>query len=125
LTIDEKEALEKGLNLGAFDFNPYTVTFDKLIDAIHKYQEESKKAQETTEDATLSSIFSDESYQSAAEGYEKKLTSLTSALETLRTEGSLTAEQMRDLQEEFPDMTDFSEEGISKFGTKELSNWID
>jgi len=50
---------------------------------------------------------------------------LTGALETLRTEGSLTAEQMRDLQEEFPDMTDFSEEGISKFGTKELSNWID
>jgi len=32
---------------------------------------------------------------------------------------------MRDLQEEFPSLTDFSEEGISKVATKELSGWID
>ena len=92
-------------------------TFDKMMRYI-------KDGVKDTPTDTLSSLFGDESYQKNTEGYEKKLSSLTGALETLRSEGRLTAEAMRDLQEEFPNLTDFSEAGLSKFGTKELTNWI-
>ena len=94
-----------------------------LQDAIKRVIEGIKV--EPEKDSTLSSIFNDGDYQKDAEGYEKSLSSLTSALETIRTEGKLTAEQMRDLQEEMPDLTDFSEESISKNAFQELDKWID
>lgn len=93
-----------------------------IADAIKKVVDGVKS--EIEKDGTLDSIFKDETYQTNAESYEKSLSSLTGALETIRTEGKLTAEQMRDLQEEFPDMTDFSKEMISDNAMKVLGEWI-
>jgi len=45
----------------------------------------------------LSDLLNDESYQTSAEKSASNLSSLTGALETLRTEGSLTAEEMVNL----------------------------
>ena len=116
-----------GLNLE--DLRAYA---DLVKDGVYKTWEdlqkafnEKKRTKEIKPDGTLSFIFNDESYSSAVEGFEKHLSSLTGALETIRTEGKLTAEQMRDLQEEFPDLTDFSEKAIGDATLKELTGWID
>jgi len=57
-----------------------------------------------------------------AEQYESNISSVTGALETLRTQGQLTAEEMAKLQEAFPDFfkstDDFSLEHISDIGAK-------
>jgi len=84
--------------------------WDKLERAV----ENKKRTAKVIGDGGLSDILNDEGYQSSAETSEKKLSSLTSAMETLRTEGKLTAEQMRDLQEEFPDVTNFTTDTIGK-----------
>lgn len=124
LTQQDFSAIEYARDNMAVDLGTIK-SWDKLIDVIQKAKEKMQESTKIKADGTLAELFNDESYSSNVEGYEKHLSSLTSALETLRAEGSLTAEQMRDLQEEFPDLTDFSEEGISKFGAKELSSWID
>ena len=122
LKLDDLQISFNAVANGSFDFEGTTI--EELQEWIDKYREAQEKAKEIAPDGTLSSIFNDENYQSAAEGYEKKLSSLTGALETIRTEGKLTAEQMRDLQEEFPDMTDFSKEAISDNAMKTLGEWI-
>lgn len=123
LTQEDFDAIDYARENMEVDFGTIK-SWEQLTDVIQKAKDKMAEIPEVEKDGTLSSIFSDENYQSAAEGYEKKLTSLTSALETLRTEGSLTAEQMRDLQEEFPDMTDFSKEAISDNAMNVLGKWI-
>ena len=120
LKQNQKESIINAIDNDAFDFE-LGGGFDELLEWIDRYQ---NKLADIKPDGILSDIFKNESYQSNVEGYEKSLSSLTSALETLRTEGSLTSEQMRDLQEEFPSLTDFTSEGLQKAGTKYLSNWI-
>ena len=120
LKQNQKESIINAIDNDAFDFK-LGGGFDELLEWIDQYQ---NKLADIKPDGTLSDIFKNESYQSNVEGYEKSLSSLTSALETLRTEGSLTSEQMRDLQEEFPSLTDFTSEGLQKAGTKYLSSWI-
>ena len=97
---------------------------ETVLDIIERAKKELESTNKETKDGNLFDIFGDENYQANVENYKKNLSSLTSALETLRTEGKLTAEQMRDLQEQFPDLTDFSISGISKQASEELSNWI-
>lgn len=116
----QKDSIINAIDNDAFDFK-LGGGFDELLEWIDQYQ---NKLADIKPDGTLSDIFNNESYQSNVEGYEKKLSSLTSALETLRTEGSLTSEQMRDLQEEFPSLIDFTTEGLQKTGTKYISDWI-
>jgi len=99
-------------------------SWEQLGIFINNANERMKESSDIIKDGTLKDLFNDADYQSNVEGYEKHLSSLTSALETLRSEGSLTAEQMRDLQEEMPNLTDFSVEGISKAAAGELSQWI-
>ena len=108
---------------GKFDFEGDTL--EELQQWIDEYKEATNEVKEIAPEGILAEIFADEEYSSKAEGYEKSLTSLTGALETIRTEGKLTAEQMRDLQEEFPDLTDFSEESIGNVALKELTGWVD
>jgi len=107
-----------GVDLSTID------TWEQLADAIEKAKKAMSEVSDIKPDGTLSDIFNDENYKSSVETNEKKLSSLTSALETLRSEGTLTSEAMRDLQEEFPNLTDFTTEGLSKAGTKYLSDWI-
>jgi len=95
-----------GVDLSTID------TWEQLADAIEKAKKAMSEVSDIKPDGTLSDIFNDESYKSSVESNEKSLSSLTSALETLRSEGTLTAESMRDLQEEFPSLTDFTSEGL-------------
>jgi hypothetical protein len=66
----------------------------KLSDAIKKVV--NKASQKVTPTDTLKTLLSDETFKSDVDyaNYEGNLSSLTSALETLRTEGQLTAETM-------------------------------
>ena len=80
-------------------------------------------------EGVLSDLFGDENYQKMAEQYESNISSVTGALETLRTQGRLTAEEMAKLQEAFPDFfkstDDFSLEHISDIGAKQFSEWVE
>ena len=123
LTQSDFEALQyakdnMGVDLGTIN------SWEQLLEQIQKAKDEMKETPETKPEDTLSSIFNDEVYKEKAETYEKNLSSLQSALETLRTDGKLTAEAMRDLQEEFPEMTDFSYDNIAKTSQNELEKWI-
>lgn len=95
-------------------------TWEELQEAF----ENAKKEKDIEKDGTLQDLFNDESYQTNAEQYEKSLSSLTSALETMRNEGKLSASAMKDLQEEFPNLTDFSEEAIEDLTSSKLGDWI-
>ena len=99
--------------------------FSAYISALKNFVKEKLEAeQEIEKTGTLSDILGNEEFKTRAEGYESNLSSLTSALQTLRDEGSLTAETMKDLQSKWPDMTDFSEKGIQKYATDELKQYI-
>lgn len=96
-------------------------TWDDLYKAI---QEKTKEDSKTKKEGILSDVFGNAEYQDKAESYEKALSSLSSALQDLQNNGKLTAETMRDLQEQFPNLTDFSKKGIQEAAQKELSGWI-
>jgi len=99
-------------------------SWEELAEVIQRAKDKMSEAPELEKDGTLLSILNDEDYSSKAETYEKNLSSLTSALETIRTEGKLTAEQMKELQETIPNITDFSKESLSDTALEELSSWI-
>lgn len=96
----------------------------KTWEELQKAFEDTKKKKEIQKDGTLSDLLNDESYQSFAETASSNLSSLTGALETLRTEGSLTAEEMVNLQNSFPDLTEFTSEAIQTKAFEELNEWI-
>lgn len=73
---------------------------------------------------TLSDVLNDESYKETAEAASSHLSTLTGALETLRTEGHLTAETMVELQNSFPDLTEFTTESLNAKAFEELDAWI-
>ena len=72
----------------------------------------------------LSDIFGDETYKENAEKYKSNLSTVTTALKNLKSEGVISPEDKMGLQELFPNLTDFSYEGISKAGIEQLSTWI-
>lgn len=80
-------------------------------------------------EGVLSDLLGDENYKKTAEQYEQGISTVTSALETLRTQGRLTAEEMANLQEAFPDFfkssDDFSLEHISDIGAKQFLDWVE
>ena len=77
-------------------------------------------------DRTLSDVLNNDAFKTAidSKNYESNLSSLTSALETLRTEGSLTAESMLSLQNAMPSLTDFSEDSLKDTAFQQLDDWI-
>lgn len=127
LTQEQQDAIIQASDNSAFNYKGSSL--QELLDWIDKYK---NKTDEIEKDGTLSSIFSDESYQSDAEGYEKKLSSLTGALETIRTEGTLSSEATRDLYEEFSNLAVEAEKKggvltealISDAAKDELDTWI-
>jgi hypothetical protein len=72
----------------------------------------------------LSDLFANEQYSEDSSKFESKLSSINSALDSLRENGKLTSEEMKTLQESFPDLTEFTEAAISDKGFKQLSDWI-
>lgn len=124
LNQSDLEALEYAQETMGEDLTNYNQSFDDLKGLIDRAKKAMVESTDIAKEGVLSDIFNGELYQSNVEGYEKRLTSLTGALDSLRTDGRLTAEAMMELQESFSDLTDFSIEGISKFGAKELSSWI-
>ena len=72
----------------------------------------------------LSNLFNDESYKQKASEYESNLSALSSSLETLRQEGTLTAEQLVKLQESFPDLTEFTDKSLKMKAFDQLDSWI-
>ena len=122
LKVEDLELTFDASISGNFDFKGQTI--EELQEWIDKYKQTQEDAKKIASEGTLSDLFNDETYKDTADNYEKKLSSLTSALSSIREEGELTAEQMRDLQEEFPSLTDFSEETIGQQASKELGSWI-
>ena len=125
LTGEYRNLFIKALDSGEFSFsilnedNTYS-TWEDLLAYLDKFRE---KEEEIAKNGTLGQIFQDPTYQNDIEGYEKKLSSLTGALQTIRDEGSLTADAMKTLQESFPALTDFSFESISNEAEKQLGGW--
>lgn len=129
--IDEMtgEELEAGSALIDKNGRDYYESFSDFVDAIQKKIASRPKIEK---DGTLSALFSDETYKESSEAVEKRLSSLTTALESIRSEGKLTAEQMRDLEKEFPKLAveaakndGFLTEGIiSDTANKELNAWL-
>lgn len=125
MTLGQKNALEEMIASGeeGEKIDPDNIMPENLIKRIDAYIKKQKELKAEATD-TLVDVFNKEDYKENAQQYESNLSSTTSALEKLRSEGSLTADEMVKLQQSFPDLTDFSYEGISKAGTKELNNWI-
>ena len=92
-----------------------------IVDAVKKA---TAKVKEILPSDTFTDILNDETYKDNTDGYESKLSSLSSALEKIRSEGSLTAEEMVKLQESFPDLTEFTAESIQTKAFEELDKWI-
>lgn len=95
--------------------------FEQLL----KYIETLNAEQAGNPEGVLSEVFNDEGYKKNAETYEKAASTLSSSMDTIRQNGKLTAEEMRDLQEDFPDLTDFSYDGLSTKLAKNMTNWVD
>ena len=94
--------------------------FEQLL----KYIETLNAEQAGHPDGVLSEVFNDEGYKEKAETFEKAASSLSSSMDTIRQNGKLTADEMRDLQEDFPDLTDFSYDGLSTKLAKNMTNWV-
>lgn len=123
-----QEQLESLYGLSLDDLRIYA---DLVKDGVYKTWEELQKAFEDTKkkstpekEDTLATLFGSEDYKADAEKYESNLSTLSSALETLRTEGSLTAEEMTNLQESFPDLTEFTTEALNEKAFENLNDWI-
>lgn len=122
------EQLEQLYGLSLDDLRIYA---DLVRDGVYKTWEELQKAFEDAKNQkapestdTLSTLLNSEDYKSFAETASSNLSSLTGALETLRTEGSLTAEEMVNLQNSFPDLTEFTTKSIQTKAFEELDGWI-
>ena len=76
-------------------------------------------------DGTLATLLGDESYKESAEKYRSTISTITSAMETLRSEGTLTGEEMTSLREAF---TDFGEnitlDDLSTKSLEQLTEWM-
>jgi 2-oxo-4-hydroxy-4-carboxy--5-ureidoimidazoline (OHCU) decarboxylase len=90
-----------------------------------------KNSPKVEKDGSLASLFNDDKYQSDSEKYEKSLSSLTSALETLRTEGELSKDATKELIEQFPELASkiddtgrITEDLLSNAMADELANWV-
>lgn len=123
-----QEQLESLYGLSLDDLRIYA---DLVKDGVYETWEELQKAFEDTKkkstperEDTLATLFGSEDYKTDAEKYESNLSTLSSALETLRTEGSLTAEEMTNLQESFPDLTEFTADVLNEKAFENLNNWI-
>ena len=133
LTQEEAKILWGAINQGNFktpeiDTSSMLDSSEEVADAwltairaFLKGYQEVDKIQKT---GTLGDILNNENFKENVEGYESNLSSLTSALQTLRDEGQLTADTMKDLQSHWSDMTDFSERGIQKYAIDELNKYI-
>ena len=130
-TLENKmtdDQLEQLYGLSLDDLRIYA---DLVRDGVYETWEELQKAFEDAKKQkapdstdTLATLLNDESYKESAEKSASNLSSLTGALETLRTEGQLTAEEMVNLQNSFPDLTEFTTESIQTKAFEELDEWI-
>lgn len=107
-------------NEGKFTFNKKGI--QELVKWVKNYQ---ATRAEVIASGTFSDILLGESYKDKASEFSTNLSTLSSSMETLRTQGSLTADEMLKLQESFPDMTDFSADSLAEEGFKQLREWID
>lgn len=94
-----------------------------VFDAIKKVQSRTKNIK-TTNTGTLSDVINDENYQDKSKEYESGLSSLSTALEKLRTDGKLTADELLSLQNTFSDLTDFTSRSLEAKGVEILNKQI-
>ena len=124
LTQDQMATIGDAIDTGTFDFDATKGSFEDLIQWIENKQNELKNVtKEAT--GTLQDLFNDEGYQTNSAKYKEDISTLNTALESMRENGHLTAEEMTNLQESFPDLTDFSEEAISSKAFENLKKWIE
>lgn len=120
LTQEQQSLLVSASESGEFTFHGDGL--QELIAWLDKYK---AKRDEVKKEGGLVDILNNESYSESAEKFKTNLSTLSSALETLRTDGKLTAETMKELQESFPNLTDFSLESIRNEGVEQLQEWIE
>ena len=120
LTQEQQSLLVSASESGEFTFRGDGL--QELIAWLDKYK---AKRDEVKKEDGLVDILNNEGYSESAEKFKTNLSTLSSALETLRTDGKLTAETMKELQESFPNLTDFSLESIRNEGVKQLQEWIE
>lgn len=124
LVQSDYDAIEYAKNSMNVDLSEIE-NWGQLLEVIKKANEEMSKTPPEVKDGTLQGLFNDEDYQKDAEKYSKNLDTLSSSLQTIREEGTLSADSMKDLQEAFPDLTEFTEEALNEKAFENLDSWVD
>lgn len=121
LDAGQLKAFAEMAKAGEFE-NGLPKTFGKLIAAIDEFISRNPEIEQASD--TLSSLFANEEYKDAASNYESVISAANTALDSLRENGELTAEEMLKLQETFPDLTEFTESAVQDKAFSQLSEWI-
>lgn len=120
LTQDQIKTFNDALDADAVDLDTIK-SYEDLINVIKELQMATPEIEKT---GTLADLFNNEDYKEKASTFESQISSVNSVLDSLRENGELTSEEMKTLQESFPDLTEFTEAAISDKGFKQLSDWI-
>lgn len=122
LKITDLEKTMAVLNAGNFEFDATGKNLADFVEYVKQAYDTLTAVPEYNE-KTFADLFPEGKLSENAENYEKKLTSITAALEKYRTEGKLTSEEQKDLMVELQ-MGDISEENLSDEGLKTLREYI-
>jgi len=122
ISLEDIDLVQEAKIKGKFDYEGSGL--EDFLNWLEKYKEARKEIQKVEPTDNLSSIFNDEGYAEKAQSFETSLSSLTGALESLRENGTLTADEMKTLQDSFPDLTEFTEKAISDKAVGKLTEWI-
>ena len=106
--------------------------WDDFWEYIAPYINGEKTARKLRKEGTLEEIIKDESFKSLTDDFEKKVSSLTGAIQTLRENGKLTDDEMADLFNEFPSLASkvaeaggkITESILSEKSMTEISDWV-
>ena len=116
--VGQLEKAESEIDQGIF-------SFDGAKKGVSDFIEYIKASTPIVDEATgkFSDLFPDNKLSDGAEKYEKKLSSIASALEKYREEGKLTSEEQKDLMADLQ-TGDISKENLSAEGLKTLREYI-
>lgn len=99
--------------------------FAQLVGLIPQFN----KATEEVKTGTLKELFNNEQFQTETSGFETNISTLSSALDTFRESGELTAEQLTDLYKDIPKLAEFGNtltmEDVGDELWKNVSGYVD
>ena len=121
LEADEIDEINKRIANKTFDFVP---TAENGFEDLRAYLKDTMADIEPELEGKFTDIFQDKEFTESAEGYEKTLSSISSALQKYRDEGKLTAEESKDLMRDLQMGDNINEETLSAKGLETLSKYI-